>query len=241
MEAPENFGRRLHPAEVEFVLHPPDVPLAEGRPAAGDQVEIAPSPGHVAGMEARRRLLHLEDVDRGGEEVVETMEDLLQRETVRGVQVGDLGKGMDAGVGPAGPLDLHLPPEELPGGIDQGPLDAPGVFLHLPAAVAGPVILQRELVFASRKAPPSFRDLPEQASGSWFRLRVRPVVQAALPGKPSPPGRRGRSARGRSRFWSSRPGWSVVTAARPTMIRPFFPSASRVLMLQKLWKIRGFP
>lgn len=148
VEAPENFGRRLHPAEVELVLHPPDVPLAEGRPAAGDQVEIASAPGHVAGMEARRRLLHPENVDRDGEEVVETMEDLPRRETVRGIQMGDLGKGMNAGVGPAGPLDLHLSPEELPGGIDQGPLDAPRVFLHLPAAVAGPVILQRELVFA---------------------------------------------------------------------------------------------
>ena len=49
VEAPENFGRDLHPAQIERVLDPPDIALSEGRPAAGDQVEIAPPEGHVAG------------------------------------------------------------------------------------------------------------------------------------------------------------------------------------------------
>ena len=100
-------------------------------------------------VEVRGRLFHLEDVDRRGEQVVETLEEPLRWEAARGVEVGDLGKGVDAGVGPSRPLNLHRRPEELPCGVDQGSLDAPGVLLHLPAAVTGPVILQREFVFAA--------------------------------------------------------------------------------------------
>lgn len=68
-------------------------------------------------------------------------------EPARGVEMGHLGEGMDAGVGATRTLDIHLRSEELPGRSDQGPLDAPGVLLRLPAAVAGSVVLDRQLVF----------------------------------------------------------------------------------------------
>ena len=51
VESPEDLRSRLHAAEVEVILHPPDVPFAKGRPHARDQVEIASLPGRVAGME----------------------------------------------------------------------------------------------------------------------------------------------------------------------------------------------
>jgi hypothetical protein len=68
VKSQEKVRRRLHPAEVEIVLDPPDIALSEGRPAARDEVEIAPRPRRVSGMKARRRLFRPEDVDRGGDE-----------------------------------------------------------------------------------------------------------------------------------------------------------------------------
>ena len=67
---------------------------AESGPAAREQVEVALFTGHVAGVKVRRDFLHLEDVDRRGKKVIQTIEDFLRCETARCLEVGDLGEGM---------------------------------------------------------------------------------------------------------------------------------------------------
>ena len=62
-----------------------------------------------------------------------------------------MGEGMDARVGPPSPLNVRFSAEKCPRGIDQGSLDASGVFLHLPPAVAGPVVFDSQFVSQRRR------------------------------------------------------------------------------------------
>ena len=126
----------------------------------------------MAGMKFHRRRFNLEDIDRSGKEVVQTVDDPLQRQGACGFQMGHLGQGMNAGIGPSRPLEIHLSAEELPGRIRQRSLYAPGVGLGLPAAEAGPVVFERQLVFVTggsrrlssairRQTPPDHGAVPD--------------------------------------------------------------------------------
>jgi hypothetical protein len=66
---------------------------------------------------------------------------------------------MNAGVGPTRALGIDVRSEEILGGGDQGSLDAQGVLLHLPAAVTGSVVFDRQSVRMggmSHRFPPAF-------------------------------------------------------------------------------------
>src|SRR5262249_36371068 len=63
MTAHNQFGGARHLADLQPVLHPPDIFFAEGRAPRRDLIKVAPRNGVVAGTETIRGLLDYEDVD----------------------------------------------------------------------------------------------------------------------------------------------------------------------------------
>ncbi len=59
MTAHNQFGRARHLADLQPVLHPPDIFFAEGRAPRRDLIKVAPRNGVVAGMKTIGGLLEL--------------------------------------------------------------------------------------------------------------------------------------------------------------------------------------
>ena len=78
VHADEERGSFPHRADVERLLDPPDERLAECGPAPRDLVDVAARHGVVARVEAVRHLVDGDDVDVGGQLVVQFSPQLLR-------------------------------------------------------------------------------------------------------------------------------------------------------------------
>ena len=72
----------------------------------------------MTGMKADGDLLNTEDVDIGGEQVVQSLQDPSRRHCLCRTQVGNLAEGMYSGIGAAGSLNFNRFSEQLLRRID---------------------------------------------------------------------------------------------------------------------------
>src|SRR5215470_14156017 len=126
MTAHNQFGRARHLADLQPVLHPPDIFFAEGRAPRRYLIKIAPRNGVVAGMKTIGGLLDFEDADVRRQPVIDGVEDLLRARDVfrpasarRESQMGDLRQSVNSGVSAPGAADLDLSIEETLGSLAQ--------------------------------------------------------------------------------------------------------------------------
>jgi len=135
-----------HGRGVEPVFHPPHERLGQGRPPSRDLVEVAASDRRVAGMEAPRRGLQGEQVDVGGQLLVDAPEELGGGEPCLEVEVRDLVQRVHARVGAAGAVELAgLAAGD---GLDRAVQLArhrTRVLLDLPSAVARAHVFESDL------------------------------------------------------------------------------------------------
>ena len=142
MKALKHFECLLHFAAVEFVFNPPDIALTEGRAPAGNKIQVAAADGVMAGMEKRRCVFHFQNIDAGRKVIVDAHAQRFRMNFFGRFQMGDLFQRVHAGVGSSRALDFDRRAQKLFSRGDQGILNAAGVFLRLPAAVVGAVVLQ---------------------------------------------------------------------------------------------------
>ena len=136
----EGQGRREVPAEADLV--------DRAEPAGVDRVPIGLAgdvPHHV---EIQPDLPGLQHHDILGQMVVEGRSQTLQGDRTGGVDQAHLPPGVDAGIGPAGPLDMGRAPQHLGRRPAEHPLDRPKPRLNLPAVVVGAVIGDHQLDLA---------------------------------------------------------------------------------------------
>ncbi|PYR20887.1 MAG: hypothetical protein DMF98_22965 [Acidobacteria bacterium] len=101
-------------------------------------------------MEPMGHLLGREDIDVGGQFIVEAAPDRLRRKAGDDVEVRDLAGGMHPRIGPARARQLEVSAAgHFPDRVVDFALDGPGVLLDLPAAVSGPGVLEGQ--FESRQ------------------------------------------------------------------------------------------
>lgn len=145
--AGEERGGVGHGLEVEAVLDPPDLALVEGGFAGGDLVEVGAGGGVVAGVEVRVGFLEVENDDVGGEEFVEVVTGAFRGkgDFAAKTGMGDLGEGVDAGVGAARSHEFNRLAKDLFAGFLEGAGDRAGVRLFLPAVIIRTIKLNREL------------------------------------------------------------------------------------------------
>ena len=136
----------LHPRHVDRFLHPPDVGLGERRPAPGDLIEVAARHRVVTRVKSMGDLSGGEDIDIGGQFVVQPSTERPGGQARADVEVRDLGERMDARIGAARPIQLEVlaAGHRTDGAIDLT-LNRPGVLLNLPAAVPRAGVLDRQL------------------------------------------------------------------------------------------------
>ena len=136
-----------HRLDVEVFLDPPDVFLHEGHLPCRDLVEVGPAFRIVPGVKAALDGLGGAHHDRGGQPVVERADQFASVAAwlVGHPEMGDLSESMDAGIGASGTLQFDLAAEEVLGSLAQGSLNAAGILLVLPSAVAGAIVLEGQL------------------------------------------------------------------------------------------------
>ena len=100
----------------------------------------------MPGVEAVAGRFERQEVDVGRQRLVRRAQDLLAAELAGGLQMGDLGQGVDPGVGPPRPTELDF----LPGcRFDRLPHFAGNrarILLFLPPAVAGAFVFDGQTV-----------------------------------------------------------------------------------------------
>src|SRR5438874_391376 len=142
-----------HARNLERLLHPPDVAFRERRAAARDLIEVAARDRVVARVKAVRHLRRREDVDVRRQLVVDPPAQRLGGQRRRDVEVRHLRERVYACVGAAGSVQLEIPAAgHRPDGAIDFALHRSGVLLDLPAAVARPRVLDRQLVAGHAKA-----------------------------------------------------------------------------------------
>lgn len=142
------FERGLHLFGVERRFDPPDVVFAEGRTASGELVDVASQLGVVAGVETGRRRLHLDDVHRSGQAVVQGVLDGDRLVTAGETQVRHLRQRVHSGIRAAGAADLD---QRQVGVFDRAVKlthHRAGILLILPAGKPRAVVFDRQLVAA---------------------------------------------------------------------------------------------
>jgi hypothetical protein len=129
----------------------PDVTLAEGGADPGNDIDIDPRYGVMAGVKIGSDLRHLEDVDAGRQQVIQSLPDFPGLLPILYGEMCYLTQGMDTGVRSSCPLDIHILAEKLARRLDKRPLHGPGVLLGLPPPIARTVIFQGQFVFHRRR------------------------------------------------------------------------------------------
>jgi hypothetical protein len=125
-----------HALEIERLPDPPDKRLGKRRPAPRDLIEVPARDGVAAGVKAVRHDGRPENVDVGRQFLIEPETERVGRQVRADVEVRDLRERVNAGIGPAGPIELEvLPPGDRSHDAVYFALDRPGVLLDLPAAV----------------------------------------------------------------------------------------------------------
>jgi hypothetical protein len=100
----------------------------------------------MTGMKTGVDTFDLEHIDIRREVVVQPVQDFLQREGSGCFKMSNLPQGMNPGIRSARALNVHGLTENLLRRPNQRALNAPRIFLGLPAAVAGTIILERQLI-----------------------------------------------------------------------------------------------
>jgi hypothetical protein len=138
----EDWGERAHDFFVERVGVVEDVAALEGRAdfAAEDAVFVCLFEGVEAGMEGGRGLGDAVDADIGREEAVEGFLEVGGRDGVLEVEGGDLGEGVDSGIGAAGGFDADGGAFDFGEDLFELALDGGQAGLDLPAVVFGAVV-----------------------------------------------------------------------------------------------------
>src|SRR5262245_21229159 len=143
--AQETGGSPAHFVEINLVPDPPDEVLGEGGAASGDLVQIAARLRVVAGVESVTGQFDVEYVDVARQRVVEAHPQHARRQRRDDVEMRDLGERMDAGVGPAGAVDLKLfLTGHMANGLRELSLHRARILLDLPSAVTSPGILEND-------------------------------------------------------------------------------------------------
>jgi hypothetical protein len=144
---PLEGGRALpHAGHVDRLAHPPHEGLAEGRAAARDLVQVDTRDGVVPRVKAVGHRRERDDVDVGGQFVVDAPSQGLGGQRRAQVEVRDLPERVHARVGASRSVELERPwPSDLPNGPIDLALDRARVLLDLPAAVAGAGVFDEEL------------------------------------------------------------------------------------------------
>lgn len=119
---------------VERIGVMPAVTGEEGRTniAAEDAIGIGFGAGGFAGVKFRGDGTGFKDADGGREEVVEGARPVFTGDGGGGREAGDLGKGMDAGVGAAGALGEYVFAGQASNGRSECALDGGAAGLDLP-------------------------------------------------------------------------------------------------------------
>lgn len=146
---PAEQGARgfAHGADVEVRGDVPGDAAKEGvgEGAVVDEVSVALGFGVERGVEGLGDFLGAGDADVGGEGGVEGAEEDLGRVSGGGVEMDDLGEGVDAGVGASAGGDGRGVSEEGFEGLFEDELDGAAVALALPPAEVGAVVTDGEL------------------------------------------------------------------------------------------------
>ncbi len=134
-----------HRADVERVADPPDEGLAEGRAPARDLVEVGAGQGRVPRVELAADLGRAQQVDVGGQLVVQRAPQRLRGEARLEVEVRHLLEGVDARVGAPRTVAREVAPagDALHGLVERA-LHRARVLLGLPAGVARADVLEVE-------------------------------------------------------------------------------------------------
>jgi hypothetical protein len=142
----EGRGGLTHMLDVQGISDPPDVLLGEGGSSARDLIQVAPLDRVVTGVETMRDDVGREDMDVGGQFVIEAKYKSVRRNARADIEMGDLRQRMDPGVGPPRSVQLEvLPPGDRANGPIDLTLDGAGVLLDLPTAVARSGVLDGQL------------------------------------------------------------------------------------------------
>src|SRR5205814_8036051 len=136
----------LHARDIELVFYPPDIAFAECRSPSGNLIEITPADRIMPRMEVRRGFFDLQNVDICRKLVVQFHPDDLGGKHRLDVEVRDLLKRMNPGIGSARPIDFDRRSiEHLARNIEKLALHRACIFLNLPAAVTGALVFYVEL------------------------------------------------------------------------------------------------
>jgi len=101
VEADERARRLAHAFGIAVLLDPPHIRLGKRRPPPRHLVDVAARHRVVPGMKPRRGGLDAQDVDVGGERVVDAPAKGFRRQLRGDLQVSHLAKRVDAGIGAA--------------------------------------------------------------------------------------------------------------------------------------------
>ena len=101
VKADEPFGGRSHPRQVEILFHPPDKWLRECGAATGYLVDVAAAEGTVSRVKAVANRFDTQDIDVGGQCVIDAAAQDLRRDGGLDIEVSYLGQCVDAGIGAA--------------------------------------------------------------------------------------------------------------------------------------------
>ncbi len=88
MKTMEQLAGPCHFSRIQGVFDPPDVALAEGGPDPGNDIDSRY--GVMAGVKIGGGLLHLEDIDAGGQQVIQSLPDFPGLLPVLYGKMGDL-------------------------------------------------------------------------------------------------------------------------------------------------------
>jgi hypothetical protein len=138
----EDWGERAHDFFVERVGVVEDVAALEGRAdfAAEDAVFVRLFEGVEAGMEGGRGFGDAVDADVRREEAIEGFLEVGGRDGVLEIEGGDLGEGVDSGIGAAGGFDADGGAFDFGEDLFELALDGGQAGLDLPAVVFGAVV-----------------------------------------------------------------------------------------------------
>lgn len=146
MSTEQVSGRLVHPVGVERLIHPPGAIAIQRRTLQPIQyaVAVAASGGREARVKRIVDGLHPGHADIVGETAVCSQEPAASTALTLGIEVDDLTRGMNAGVGAAGAYDLNRPVGNGFKRLLQALLNAETGLLTLPAVVIGPVVFDAE-------------------------------------------------------------------------------------------------
>ena len=155
--------RPLHSSHIQRLWEGVEVAALQhvGNFAVPDAVAVGFGTGVEPGVEPLRRRLHGNDADVSRQIAVQLPQKLRRVEWAGQLHIGHLSQGVYAGIGAAGAVQLH----RLTGQAAEHPFHLAlnglvGVSLHLPATVAGAVILNGEFVIVHDLFPPG-KSVPE--------------------------------------------------------------------------------